>query len=126
MQTRTVLLVVGAVGLLGACLLGSCLVWGLTLDDEPAQTATSTEPTEATEPTAPTEAPARAGRYQCQATGMFNSCVGPNRCMFRTASGYGSGDDRFQAAEMARLACQGQVMAMGGSAVCVVTCTPDG
>jgi hypothetical protein len=34
-----------------------------------------------------------------------------------TVSGVGSGEDRFQASEMARIACQGQALAMGGATV---------
>ncbi|MFZ5446145.1 MAG: hypothetical protein ACOZQL_39525 [Myxococcota bacterium] len=119
MQTRNVILVVVALGVLGSCLIGSCLVWGLFSADEASPVEAATTPAEAP----PADEPEGTGLYQCSATGMVYQCTGPNQCMYRTVGGFGSGRDRGQAAEMARLACNGQAIAMGGSAVCSVSCT---
>lgn len=120
MKTRTVVIVLVVVGVLGLCLVGSCLSLGLLA----AVSEDSTTPSNEVTPAADDEAPSTGTRYQCMATGMVNKCVAPGRCTFMTVSGVGSGEDRFQASEMARIACQGQAIAMGGSATCMVACTP--
>ncbi len=121
MKTRTVVIVLVVVGVLGLCLVGSCLSLGLLAAVSEDSTTRSNE---VTPPAADDEAPSTGTRYQCMATGMVNKCVAPGRCTFMTVSGVGSGEDRRQASEMARIACQGQAIAMGGSATCMVACTP--
>lgn len=119
MKTRTIVIVLVVVGVMGLCLVGSCLSLGLVAAASEESTAPSNEVT-------PTEddAPSTGTHYQCMATGSVNKCAGPGRCTFMTVSGVGSGEDRFQASEMARIACQGQAIAMGGTTVCMVACTP--
>ncbi|MBM4780655.1 MAG: hypothetical protein GQE15_23405 [Archangiaceae bacterium] len=121
MKTRTVVIVLAVVGVMGLCLVGSCLSLGLLAAASEDSNAPANEVTPAG---ADDEVPNSGTRYQCMATGSVNKCVGPGRCTFMTVSGVGSGEDRFQASEMARIACQGQAIAMGGSTVCMVACTP--
>lgn len=126
MKTQTVVIVVVVVSLAGLCLVGSCLAFGLLA----ASTEESSAPTDpgpvsdVAPPSTDDEAPTQGTRYQCMATGTVNKCIAPGRCTFHTVSGVGSGEDRFQASEMARIACQGQALAMGGATVCMVACTP--
>lgn len=109
MKTRTVVIVLVVVGFIGLCLVGSCLSLGLLAAASEESTAPSSSGT----------------NYQCMATGSVNKCAGAGRCTFMTVSGVGSGEDRFQASEMARIACEGQANAMGGATVCMVACTPE-
>lgn len=123
MSTRNIIIAVVAIGVVGSCLVGSCLVWAVAAADESStdEQAVVTPAPDAPEAQAP-HAPGTV--FQCQAMGTVNKCVAPGQCMFHSVSGFGSGENRMQAAEMARLACNGQAIAMGGSTICAVTCTP--
>lgn len=126
MKTRTIVIVLVVVGLTGLCLVGSCVTLGLVAAASEESTAPAQPPSSEVEqpPAEDDEVPSAGTRYQCMATGTVNKCVAPGRCTFMTVSGVGSGEDRFQASEMARIACQGQAIAMGGTTVCMVACTP--
>lgn len=56
--------------------------------------------------------------WNCDAQGSVRNCLGPNNCMDQPRTGYGMGDTRAEAAEMALTACRGQT----GGGPCVLFC----
>ena len=59
----------------------------------------------------------------CNATGYVRVCGYANVCNNINVFGSGSGPDRYLASNQAKMACEGQARARGGSAMCAVSCS---
>jgi len=109
----------------------------------PGPTGASADPSDEGDPTAAGQAPAgqapagqapagqapAGGRpagqrtFFCNATGFVRVCGFANVCNNMLVSGIGSSTDQGVATMMARNACQGQIIARGGTGTCTVTCS---
>lgn len=146
------LLVIGGVLVLGGggCLLliGLAAVGASADDDHPQATATAATGT-AIPPTSPAEpddddsppvpqaaAPTAAAPppaaptggnvtpiWYCNATGYVRTCGFAGVCSNINVFGMGTGTDRYLASNQAKMACEGQARARGGTTTCMVSCS---
>jgi hypothetical protein len=76
----------------------------------------------------PAPAPAPQGgnvtpMWFCNATGFVRVCGFANVCNNINVFGTGASPDRFIAQNSAKMNCEGQARARGGSTVCIVNCS---